>query len=100
MQLGNGAKEEEGFTLVNLNHSQVFFLRDSYIVASQTKQMFYLREDDSSTWYVSMIGPSRRFRQKEFEDGTVNIRPLPTTVDIDVDLDEADNERSDCEGIY
>lgn len=97
---GNGAKEEEGFTLVNLNHSQVSFLRDPYIMASQAKQVFFLREDDSSSWHVAMRGPSRRFREKESDDVTLDIGPLPTTVDIDVDLEVAENERSDCEGIY
>ncbi|CAE6074609.1 unnamed protein product [Arabidopsis arenosa] len=70
---GNGVKEEDGFTLVNLNHSQVSFLRDPYHLASQAKQVFYLREDDSSSWYVAMRGPSRRFSQKEYEDAVADI---------------------------
>ncbi|KAG7572280.1 Transposase Tnp1/En/Spm-like [Arabidopsis suecica] len=61
---GNGVKEEDGFTLVNLNHSQVSFSRDPYILASQAKQVFYSRENESSSWYVAMRGPSRRFSQK------------------------------------
>ncbi|CAB81143.1 putative protein [Arabidopsis thaliana] len=47
-----------------------------------------------------MRGPSRRFREKESDDVTLDIAPLPTTVDIDVDLEVTENERSDCEGIY
>ena len=62
--------------------------------------MFLLREDDSSSWHVAMRGPSRRFREKESDDVTLDIAPLPTTVDIDVDLEVTENERSDCEGIY
>jgi len=97
---GNGVKQEDGFTLVNLNHSQVSFLRGPYILASQAKQVFYLREDGSSPWYVAFRGSSRRFSQKEFVDSVAAIGTLPPNVDIDADLDEAENERTDCEGIY
>jgi len=45
---GNGVKVEDGFTLVNLFQSQVSFARDPFILASQAKQIFYSREDDSS----------------------------------------------------
>ena len=31
---GNGVKVEDGFTLVNLNQSQISFMRDPYILAS------------------------------------------------------------------
>jgi len=61
---GNEVKQEDGFTLVNLNHSQDSFLRDPYILASQAKQVFYLREDDSSPWYVALRGSSRRLVRK------------------------------------
>ncbi|CAE6010378.1 unnamed protein product [Arabidopsis arenosa] len=97
---GNGVKEEDGFTLVNLNHSQVSFSRDPYILASQAKQVFYSRENESSSWYVAMRGPSRRFSQKDFQDGIADICPLPANIDMGDDLDEAENERTDCEGIY
>ncbi|XP_010490056.1 PREDICTED: uncharacterized protein LOC104767772 [Camelina sativa] len=55
--MGNGVKVDDGFTLVNLNHSQISFLRDPYILASQAKQVFYSREDETSSWYVVMRGP-------------------------------------------
>ncbi|CAA7049915.1 unnamed protein product [Microthlaspi erraticum] len=45
---GNGVKEEEAFTLVNLYMNQSAFLQDPYILASQAKQVFYSREDDTS----------------------------------------------------
>ena len=57
---GNRVKVEDGFTLVNLNHSQVSFLKDPFILASQAKQVFYSREDDASSWYVVMRSSSRR----------------------------------------
>nr|AAD28054.1 En/Spm-like transposon protein [Arabidopsis thaliana] len=46
------------------------------------------------------LGSSRRFSQKEFVDSVAAIGTLPPNVDIDADLDEAENERTDCEGIY
>ncbi|KAG7542144.1 Transposase-associated domain [Arabidopsis thaliana x Arabidopsis arenosa] len=45
---GNGLKEEDGFTLVNLHMKQSAFLNDPFIMPSQAKQVFYSREDDSS----------------------------------------------------
>jgi len=97
---GNGVKEDDGFTLVNLNHSQVSFSKDPYILASLAKQVFYSREDESSSWHVAMRGPSRRFSQKEFDAGDADISPLPANIDMSVNLDETENGRTDCEGIY
>ncbi|KDO53175.1 hypothetical protein CISIN_1g043996mg, partial [Citrus sinensis] len=45
----NGVKFEDGFTLVNLHQGQHQFARDSFILASQAKQVFYSRENDSSS---------------------------------------------------
>jgi len=59
--IGNGVKEEDGFTLVKLHQSQVSFARDPYILASQAKQVFYSRADESSSWYVAMRGSTRRY---------------------------------------
>ena len=97
---GNGVKEEDGFTLVNMSHSQVSFSRDPYILASLAKQVFYSREDESSNWHVAMRGPFRRFSQKEFEAGDGDVSPLSANIDMGVDLDETENERADCVGIY
>ncbi|CAA7048867.1 unnamed protein product [Microthlaspi erraticum] len=97
---GNGVKVEEGFTLVNMNHSQVSLSKDPYILASHAKQVFYLREDESSNWHVVMRGPSRRYSKKEFDDGLADLAPLPSNVVMDIDMDEAESIRADCEGIY
>lgn len=97
---GNGVKVEDGYTLVNLNQSQVSFNRDPYILASQAKQVFYSREDDTSCWYVVLRGPSRRYNETEEEDVNIDIGPLPSIIDMDVEIDEAHNARVDCEGIY
>ncbi|CAA7051770.1 unnamed protein product [Microthlaspi erraticum] len=98
--LGNGVKKEDGFTLVNLHHNQTSFLRDPYILASQAKQVFYSREDESSSWYVVMRGPCRRYSKEEVQEGNADIGPLPSTVVMDVDMDESENSRTDCQGIY
>ncbi|XP_048613511.1 uncharacterized protein LOC106393753 [Brassica napus] len=97
---GNGVKVEDGYTLVNLNQSQVSINRDPYILASQAKQVFYSREDDTSYWYVVLRGPSRRYNETEEEDVNIDIGPLPSIIDMDVEIDEAHNARVDCEGIY
>jgi len=47
-----------------------------------------------------MRGPSRRFSQREFEAGEADISPLATNIDMGVNLDETENERANCEGIY
>ncbi|XP_024013416.1 uncharacterized protein LOC112087769 [Eutrema salsugineum] len=99
---GNGVKIEDGFTLVNLNQSQVSFHKDPYILASQAKQVFYSKEDDSSSWYVVLRGPTRRYNEDNPEDGNVEVGPLPSSAEMDIDdfNDEAANARADCEGIY
>ncbi|XP_010490106.1 PREDICTED: uncharacterized protein LOC104767831 [Camelina sativa] len=89
---GNGVKIEDGFTLVNLKQSQTSFSSDPYILASQAKQVFYSREDDSSSWYVVMRGPSRRYNEEAVNDGLPEVGPLPSTIDMvieDVHEDES-----------
>ena len=100
--IGNGVKVEDGFTLVNLNQSQMAFARDPYILASQAKQIFYSRVDESSGWYVAMRGPTRRYSEDDCEDGHADVGPLPTVVAMDADdlVDDSRNARADCEGIY
>ena len=97
---GNGVKIEDGFILVNKNHSQASFASDPYILASQAKQIFYSREDESSNWYIVMKGPSRRYSKEDIQEGTADIGLLPSNIDMDADIDEAENARTDCEGIY
>ncbi|XP_024006560.1 uncharacterized protein LOC112083065 [Eutrema salsugineum] len=100
--IGNGVKVEDGFTLVNLNQSQMAFARDPYILASQAKQVFYSRVDETSTWYVAMRGPTRRYTEEDCEDGHADVGPLPAVVDMDAHdlVDDSTNARADCEGIY
>jgi hypothetical protein len=99
---GNGVKVEDGFTLVNLHQSQVSFARDPYILASQAKQVFYSREDDSSNWYVVLKAPPRGFHELETDDGNRDVTSMPP--ENDMDMDDASEEvryvREDCEGIF
>lgn len=97
---GNGVKIEDGFTLVDLHHSQASFASDPYILASQAKQVFYSREHESSHWYTVMRGPSRKYSKEDIHEGTADIGPLPSNIDMEIDIDDAENVRSDCEGIY
>ncbi|XP_010468561.1 PREDICTED: uncharacterized protein LOC104748651 [Camelina sativa] len=99
---GNGVKVEEGFTLVNMNQSQVSFVKDPFILASQARQIFYSRENDESSWYVVLKGPSRRYSDENVEDGYVDVGPLPSDIDMTLEdvPDEAQNARADCEGIF
>ncbi|CAE6012524.1 unnamed protein product [Arabidopsis arenosa] len=77
---GNGVKEEDGFTLVNLHMNQLAYLNDPFILASQAKQVFYSREDDSSPWYVCMRAPPRGYHEletvEEFVSAPLSVQPI------------------------
>jgi len=98
---GNGVKEEDGFTLVNLHLSQAAFLQDPYILASQAKQVFYSRESDLSQWYVVMKAPPRGYHELETEEESVSqllVHPIEDMGNQSSD-DESFCARDDCEGL-
>jgi hypothetical protein len=102
--IGNGIKVEDGFTLVNLHQSQVSFSKDPYILASQAKQVFYSRENDSSNWYVVMKAPPRGFHELEIDDfveeaNYVASGPEENDMDADDLVENVSYVREDCEGI-
>lgn len=99
---GNGVKVEDGFTLVNFNHSHISFGKDPFILASQARQIFYSRENDESSWYVVMKCPSRRYSDEKVDDLHADVGPLPSDMDMSLEdiSDEADDVRDDSEGIY
>ena len=76
-----------------------------YILASQAKQVFYVRENDTSNWYVLLKGPHRGFHDFDMYDheysGTmvINEQILSTLEDID-ENDEITYAREDCEGVF
>ena len=59
VNISNGVKVEDGFTIVNLHQSQNKFRQDPYLLASQAKQVFYAREDEKSNWYTVLQAPPR-----------------------------------------
>ncbi|CAA7033482.1 unnamed protein product [Microthlaspi erraticum] len=99
---GNGVKEEDGFTLVNLHMNQTAYLKDPFILPSQAKQVFYSREDDNSNWYVVMREPPRGYHELETEEN-LSGAPLPIQELDDLDDEACDNDsvyvRDDCEGL-
>ncbi|KAG7572325.1 hypothetical protein ISN44_As09g006960 [Arabidopsis suecica] len=99
---GNGVKEEDGFTLVNLHMNQTAYLKDPFILPSQAKQVFYSREDDNSNWYVVMRAPPRGYHELETEDN-LGGAPLPVQEVDDLDDEAFDDDsvyvRDDCEGL-
>ncbi|CAA2967341.1 Hypothetical predicted protein [Olea europaea subsp. europaea] len=97
--VGNGVKVDDCFTLVNLHQGQNNFLKDHFILASQAKQVFYLRENDSSNWYVVLKAPPRGFHDLEMydENEEVNVRNS-VSLNIDDVNEKISYVRGDCEG--
>ena len=91
---GNGVKEEDGFTLVNLHVKQSAYLHDPYILPSQAKQVFYSREEDSSPWYVVMRAPPRGYHELETEAEFI---AAPSNIQ---EIDDPENQSSDDESFY
>lgn len=98
---GNRVKVEDGFTLANLHQSQVSFAKDPFILASQAKQVFYSREDDSSNWYVVLKAAPRGFHESEEDDENGDVASMIPEIDMDIDefSDEVGYVREDCEGL-
>jgi hypothetical protein len=100
--ISNGIKKEDGFILVNLNEGHMQFENDPFILATQAKQVFYSRENETSSWYVALQAPQREFHAshmgEEFDfEGTI---PLDVTQLITDNLDEDENyARMDVEGV-
>ena len=72
----DGVRVEDGFVLVNLHQSQGKHVRDPFILASQAKQVFYSREDDSFDWYIILRAPPRGVYDLEDYDEHEN---MPST---------------------
>ena len=98
----NGIKREEGFTLVNLHDGLSQFENDPYIFASQAKQVFYSRENESSNWYIVMQAPLRGYVELQTYDEVCHetfTTPNVSTVD-DNEIDDEQYEREGVEGIF
>ena len=50
--IGNGVKKLDWYTLVNLHQGQNTSDREPFILTSQAKKVFYVRESEKSSWYL------------------------------------------------
>lgn len=101
--IANGVKVEDGFTLVNLHQGQHQSERESFVLASQVKQVFYSRESDSSNWYVVLKAPPRGFHELNMFDEDVDTSPRlfdASRLDKSLIAEDGSYVRKDCEGTY
>ncbi|KAA0059821.1 transposase [Cucumis melo var. makuwa] len=99
--------DELGYTLVDLN--KVGHKSDSFILASQAKQVFYVEDPSDVRWSVVLTPPQRdfedRYNDDELGDTILWCEGIPNDmpdVYLNNDLDEnvSTYVRSDCEGTW
>ncbi|KAA0060130.1 hypothetical protein E6C27_scaffold39G00500 [Cucumis melo var. makuwa] len=99
--------DELGYTLVDLN--RVGHKSDSFILASQAKQVFYVEDPSDVRWSVVLTPPQRDFKDRynddELGDTILRCEGIPndmTDVYLNNDLDEnvSTYVRSDCEDTW
>ncbi|KAL0552008.1 hypothetical protein IC582_011101 [Cucumis melo] len=99
--------DELGYTLVFLN--RVGHKSDSFILASQAKQVFYVEDPSDVRWSVVLTPPQRdfedRYNDDELGDTILRCEGIPNDmpdVYLNNDLDENVSMyvRSDCEGTW
>ncbi|KAL0556822.1 hypothetical protein IC582_005339 [Cucumis melo] len=99
--------DELGYTLVDLN--RVGHKSDSFILASQAKQVFYVEDPSDVRWSVVLTPPQREFEDRynddELGDTILRCEGIPndmSDVYLNNDLDEnvSTYVRSDCEGTW
>ncbi|KAA0033158.1 transposase [Cucumis melo var. makuwa] len=85
--------DELGYTLVDLN--RVGHKSDSFILASQAKQVFYVEHPSDVTWSVVLTPPQREFEDRynddELDDTILRCEGMPNDmpdVNLNNDLDE------------
>lgn len=106
VESNRGIKVELGVTLVNLN--RMGHKSDSFILASQAKQVFYVPDQLDSRWSIVLSSPQTDYLHTECDEEPENIMEYdPVTqvlpYDEQFDAENEDNEdyaRSDCEGIW
>ncbi|KAA0040158.1 transposase [Cucumis melo var. makuwa] len=108
VQNNGGARIDElGYTLVDLN--RVGHKSDSFILASQAKQVFYVEDPSDVRWSVVLTLPQRDFEDRyndgELGDTILRCEGIPNDmpdVYLNNDLDEnvSTYVRSDCEGTW
>ncbi|KAL4016896.1 hypothetical protein IC575_024560 [Cucumis melo] len=99
--------DELGYTLVDLN--RVGHKSDSFILASQAKQVFYVEDPGDVRWSVVLTPPQRNFEDRynddELGDTILRCERIPNDmpdVYLNNDLDENVSTYvwSDCEGTW
>ncbi|KAL6276904.1 hypothetical protein ACE6H2_020505 [Prunus campanulata] len=104
VESNRGIKVELGVTLVNLN--RMGHKSDSFILASQAKQVFYVPDQLDSRWSIVLSSPQTDYLRTECDEEPENIMgydPITQVLPYDeqFDAENEDNEdyaRSDCEG--
>lgn len=98
--------DDLGFTLVNLN--KIGFKDDSFILASQAKQVFYIEDPVDSNWSVVLTMPPKDYFEhisaNDFEEIAIHhpsfTKGLPTKNDDANDECEPPCVRQDCDGTW
>ncbi|XP_062025478.1 uncharacterized protein LOC133741770 [Rosa rugosa] len=85
----SGVKKVDGFTLVNLHEG--LSKKDPFILASHAQQVFYSRDNETSSWYVVLKAPPRGFHDLDIFDESVFTSYVPQ----DASALHIDNEDSD-----
>ncbi|KAL0560727.1 hypothetical protein IC582_001140 [Cucumis melo] len=68
----SGVKVDElGFTIVDLK--RIRHKSDSFILATQAKQVFYVQDSANPEWSVVLISPQRTIEEDFFEDEIGNM---------------------------
>lgn len=102
-----GVKVDDlGFTLVNFN--RIGYKHDSFILANQAKQVFYVKDSLDSQWSVVLATPTREYfeysRASEFEDTVLHhpsfSKEMPINDDDTMDDNEPEHVRTDCDGTW
>ncbi|KAA0053305.1 transposase [Cucumis melo var. makuwa] len=103
----SGVKVDElGFTIVDLK--RIGHKSDSFILATQEKQVFYVQDSANPEWSVVLTSPQRTIEEDFFEDeigdmlqecGYETIKRMPN-VDTPNETDDTNSTyiRHDCEG--
>ncbi|KAA0047122.1 transposase [Cucumis melo var. makuwa] len=103
----SGVKVDElGFTIIDLK--RIGHKSDSFILATQAKQVFYVQDSANPEWSVVLTSPQRTIEEDFFEDekgymlqecGYETIKRMPN-VDTPNETDDTNSTyiRHDCEG--
>ncbi|KAL4013813.1 hypothetical protein IC575_025997 [Cucumis melo] len=98
--------DELGFTLVNLKC--IGRKKNSFILASQAKQVFFLEDPSDSQWHVVLNPPNREYEDHINDDelgdislNCISSNNVPMNVFEEInDEDDPNYMQTDCDGIW